>query len=187
MLPKRIWRAGRICIERFATIRRALSELEHRVPVLPNDPRIFQLTGSILLRQGRPEEGLRDLEQAVALDPRNLMTLRSSRSVIAIRRYPGRSSWFAGWRSSPKDLFTRAARPRFSTGRADTGHSKPIERILAEEQGNGVSCRGYLVQCALAERDLAALREASSLWARSILARRHIWPRTGNGLVARND
>ena len=36
--------------------------------MLPNDPRILELTGYILRRQGKYEEGLRELEQAVALD-----------------------------------------------------------------------------------------------------------------------
>src|SRR5439155_982210 len=55
----------------FRDYKGALSELEAARAGLANDPRILQFTGSILLHQGRPEEGLRALEQAVALDPRN--------------------------------------------------------------------------------------------------------------------
>ena len=44
---------------------------------LPNDPRIFELTGYILRRRGQQEEGLRNLERAVELDPRNFLTLNS--------------------------------------------------------------------------------------------------------------
>src|SRR5207247_7106762 len=50
----------------------ALAELESARRVLSNDPRIFELTGYILRRRGQQEEGLRNLQRAVELDPRNL-------------------------------------------------------------------------------------------------------------------
>ena len=53
----------------------ALAELEIARRSLANDARIFATIGYILRRQGKHEEGLRALEQAVALDPRNLDTL----------------------------------------------------------------------------------------------------------------
>ena len=49
----------------------ALAELETARRSLPNDPRIFELTGYILRRRGQQEEGLRNLEKALELDPRN--------------------------------------------------------------------------------------------------------------------
>src|ERR1043166_37219 len=54
----------------------ALAELEIARPALPNDPRLFELTGYILRRRGQQEEGLRNLERAVELDPRNVYTLQ---------------------------------------------------------------------------------------------------------------
>jgi TolB-like protein/class 3 adenylate cyclase/Tfp pilus assembly protein PilF len=54
----------------------ALAELESARRVLPNDPRLFELTGYILRRRGQQEEGLRNLERAVELDPRNFFTLQ---------------------------------------------------------------------------------------------------------------
>src|SRR5206468_848806 len=54
----------------------ALAELEVARRSLPNDPRIFKLTGFILRRRGQHEEGLRNLERAVELDPRNFSTLQ---------------------------------------------------------------------------------------------------------------
>src|SRR5438094_4058857 len=53
----------------------ALAELEIAHRNLPNDARIFATMGYILRRQGKHEEGLRALEPAIALDPRNLDTL----------------------------------------------------------------------------------------------------------------
>src|SRR5712675_64500 len=54
----------------------ALAELEIARRGLPNDPRLFELTGYILRRRGQQEEGLQSLERAVELDPRNFYTLQ---------------------------------------------------------------------------------------------------------------
>ena len=54
----------------------ALAELEIARRALPNDPRLFELTGYILRRRDQQEEGLRNLQRAVELDPRNLYTLQ---------------------------------------------------------------------------------------------------------------
>ena len=67
----------------------ALAELEVARRSLPNDPRIFELTGYILRRRGQQEEGLRNLERAVELDPRNFDTLQQlAISYQFLRRYP---------------------------------------------------------------------------------------------------
>src|SRR5258705_3295092 len=67
----------------------ALAELEVARRSLPNDPRIFKLTGFILRRRGQHEEGLRNLERAVELDPRNFSTLQQiAVSYLDLRRYP---------------------------------------------------------------------------------------------------
>jgi TolB-like protein/Tfp pilus assembly protein PilF len=54
----------------------ALAELESARRALPNDPRLFELTGYIFRRRGQQEEGLRNLERAVELDPRNFYILQ---------------------------------------------------------------------------------------------------------------
>src|SRR5262249_47859712 len=54
----------------------ALAELEIARRALPNDPRLFELTGYILRLRGQQEEGLQNLERAVELDPRNFNTLQ---------------------------------------------------------------------------------------------------------------
>jgi TolB-like protein/Tfp pilus assembly protein PilF len=66
----------------------ALAELEIARRALPNDPRIFELTGYILRRRGQQEEGLRNLERAVELDPRNFDTLQQiALSYLSLGRY----------------------------------------------------------------------------------------------------
>src|SRR5881398_2593170 len=54
----------------------ALAELEIARRALPNDPRLFELTGYILRRRGQQEEGLQNLQRAAELDPRNFITLQ---------------------------------------------------------------------------------------------------------------
>jgi TolB-like protein/class 3 adenylate cyclase/Tfp pilus assembly protein PilF len=67
----------------------ALAELEVARRSLPNDPRIFVLSGYILRRRGQPEEGVRNLERSVELDPRNYHTLQQlALSYEQLRRYP---------------------------------------------------------------------------------------------------
>ena len=54
----------------------------------PNDPHVFELTGYIARRQGKHEEGLRNLERALELDPRNFFTLQQiALSYNNLRRY----------------------------------------------------------------------------------------------------
>src|SRR5205809_4121933 len=55
----------------------ALAELDIARHTLPNDPRIFRVTGFNRRRQGHWEESTRYLERALDLDPRNLNTLHS--------------------------------------------------------------------------------------------------------------
>src|SRR6059058_1432006 len=54
----------------------ALAELEIARRALPNDPRLFEITGYILRRRGQQEEGLQNLQRAVELDPRNFFILQ---------------------------------------------------------------------------------------------------------------
>ena len=54
----------------------ALTELEIARRALPNDPRLFELTGYILRRRGQQEKGLQNLQRAAELDPRNFDTLQ---------------------------------------------------------------------------------------------------------------
>jgi tetratricopeptide (TPR) repeat protein len=53
----------------------ALAELESARRALPNDPRLFEVIGYIFRRLGQQEEGLRNLQRALELDPRNFFTL----------------------------------------------------------------------------------------------------------------
>src|SRR5439155_23398052 len=93
----------------------ALAELESVRRALPNDPRIFELTGYILRRRGDQEEGLRHLQSAAEVDPRNLVSLqqmalsyqslgRYAEAIAALDRALG---------IVPDNVETRAARAQF--------------------------------------------------------------------------
>src|SRR4029077_4629619 len=66
----------------------ALAELDIARRTLPNYPRVFELTGYILRRRGKHEEGLRNLQRALELDPRNLDFMQQiAISYALLRRY----------------------------------------------------------------------------------------------------
>src|SRR5207244_11786336 len=73
----------------------ALAELEGARQSLPNDARIFRLTGFIQRRQGHWEESTRNLERAIELDPRDIETLvlGVASNYWVCRRYPEAKLW----------------------------------------------------------------------------------------------
>jgi TolB-like protein/Flp pilus assembly protein TadD/predicted Ser/Thr protein kinase len=142
----------------------ALAELKTAQRNLPNDPRVFELAGYILRRQGRHEEGVRALEKAAALDPRNIsLLLQLSNSYGALRR------WDRATAISDRTLSINPADPVLQVGRAawdvtwkadtrrlhDTLESLRVTNpSLASELANSA------LVCALMERDLPAARRA---------------------------
>src|SRR5213080_3916508 len=142
----------------------ALAELEIARRGLPNDPRLFELTGYILRRRGQQEEGLRNLERAAELDPRNFNTLQQ---IALSYQYLGRSaeSIAAFDRASaivPDNAETRANRELFYLcWKADTRPLRQtIDAILAQGPGAIASAADTWFFCALAERDPAAAERA---------------------------
>ena len=142
----------------------ALAELEIARRALPNDPRLFELTGYILRRRGQQEEGLRNLERAAELDPRNFNTLQQiALSYQALGRYA--ETIAALDRASaivPDNAETRANRELFYLcWKADTRPLRQtIDAILAQGPGAIASAADTWFFCALAERDPAAAERA---------------------------
>jgi TolB-like protein/class 3 adenylate cyclase len=136
---------------------RALEELEVARGTMPNAPRIFELTGFMARRRGAHEDGIRNLQRAVELDPRNFFTLQQlAISYNLLRRYPeyiatidralsikpddpetkaGRAEAFLDWRVDPRPLHAA------------------IDEIRAKNPEAVKSVADLWFICALAERD----------------------------------
>jgi TolB-like protein/class 3 adenylate cyclase/Tfp pilus assembly protein PilF len=114
----------------------ALAELEIARRALPNDPRLFELTGYILRRRGQQEEGLRNLQRAVELDPRNFYTLQQiALSYQLLGRYAeGIAALDRALAIVPDNVETRANRGLFYLcWKADTRPLRQtIDAILAQ-------------------------------------------------------
>jgi adenylate cyclase len=142
----------------------ALTELESARRALPNDPRLFEYTGYILRRRGDQEEGLRNLQRAVELDPRNLYTLQQmALSYQLLGRY---AEAIAALNRAvaivPDNVETRALRAQFEffwKGDAPPLH-QTIDSILSQGASAIAPAADIWFQCALAERDSAAAERA---------------------------
>ena len=117
----------------------ALAELEIARRALPNDPRLFELTGFILQQRGQQEEGLRNLERAVELDPRNFFTLQQiALTYQALRRYAEAiAALDRALAIVPENAETKADRGAvYLFWKADTQPlHQTIDAILAQEPG----------------------------------------------------
>jgi TolB-like protein/Tfp pilus assembly protein PilF/predicted Ser/Thr protein kinase len=172
---------------------RALSELQAARAGLPNDPRILELTGYILRRQGKAQEGLRSLEQAVALDPRNPDMLgQLAVSYLHLRRYRDQKAVLERVLEITPDDVGVAGNLVFIdlSWRGDTAPlHKWIDRLRAERPAVVADATDLWFLCALAERDwpvaaqaLTASGDGGWFWANNgvILSRQF-----GQGLLAR--
>ena len=170
----------------------ALGELERAHRTLPNDPRIFELTGYILRRRGQQEEGVHNLERAVELDPRNFYTLQQiALSYQFLGRYADTIATLDRALSIvPNNVETRAVRAEFYLfWKADTQPlHQTIDSILAQGPGAIARAADSWFACALAERDRAAAERALAAlgdnvcWNEGTMLLSHSF---GEGLLAR--
>jgi TolB-like protein/class 3 adenylate cyclase len=142
----------------------ALAELEVARSKLPNAPEIFELTAAIARRRGAHEEGVRNYQRAMELDPRNFFTLQQlAISYNLLRRYPEQIATIDRALSiKPDDPETKAARGLvYLDWKADT---RPLHKIVDEIRAKnpqavqGVADQWFL--CALGERDATAANMA---------------------------
>src|SRR5262245_13284154 len=170
----------------------ALAELEGVRRALPNDPRIFELTGYILRRRGQQEEGLRNLQREVELDPRNFDTVQQiAVSSRLLGRYAEAIAALDRTLSIvPDNVETRANFVLWELfWKADTRPlHQTIDSILAQGPGAIANAADIWFASALAERDAAAAERALVA-----LGDNHCWNESainlsrsfGEGLVAR--
>jgi adenylate cyclase len=142
----------------------ALAELEIARRALPNDPRLFELTGYILRRRGQQEEGLQNLQRAAELDPRNFFTLQQiALSYQFLGRYAESIATLdRALAIVPDNVETRAFHGEsYVHWKADTRPlHQTIDAILAQGPSAIASIAGSWFLCALAERDPAAAERA---------------------------
>jgi serine/threonine-protein kinase len=142
----------------------ALAELEVARRRLPNDPRIFESTGYILRRRGQQEEGVRNLERAVELDPRNRNTLQQlAISYYQLRCYPEEAAVLdRALAIVPNDVATKTSRAYVDLDwKAETRPlHELIDSILANNPGAISDAADNWFTCTLAERDPKAAERA---------------------------
>jgi tetratricopeptide (TPR) repeat protein len=142
----------------------ALAELGLARPSLPNDPRLFELTGYILRRRGQQEEGLRNLEKAVELDPRNYFTMQQiAISYDLLSRHPEEAAILdRALIIIPNDLAVKGARVLVDfLWKADTRPlHEMIDSILAKDPASISEVADNWFLCALAEHDRIAAERA---------------------------
>jgi serine/threonine-protein kinase len=142
----------------------ALAELEIARRSLPNDPRIFELTGYIARRQGKHEEGLRSLKRALELDPRNFLTLQQfALSYGNLRRYSEEAAVLdRALTVNPDDVETKVVRALVELDwKADTRPlHQTIDEIRAKNPADLERVADTWFLCAVAERDASAAENA---------------------------
>lgn len=144
----------------------ALAELDVAAKTLPNDARVFELKGYIQRRQGKQEEGIRSLERAIDLDPRNSFTLQQiALNYRYLRRFADEKSVLdRALAIEPNDVVIRLERATVEFNwKADTRPlHQVIDSIRAENPATGALADywDYWLYCALAERDAAAAKSA---------------------------
>jgi TolB-like protein/Tfp pilus assembly protein PilF len=142
----------------------ALAELELARQRLPSDSWVFSFKGYIERRQGRWQESLRDLERAIALDPRNLVTLQqTARSYSLLHRYAESKSILARLLSfEPNDAVTRVLHA-FVELDANANARPALDVIDSIRRANPAAIsnvsNNWLI-CSLAQRDVAAAKVA---------------------------
>ena len=141
----------------------ALAELEVAQQTLPNDARIFRMMGYIQRRQGRWQESTQNLERASDLDPRNTETLQQiALSYGVLYRYADEKSVLErALAIEPNDLDTKIALAALQFHwNADTrSMHQTIDLIRTANSGAIGGCADEWLNCALAERDVAAAKD----------------------------
>ncbi len=142
----------------------ALAELARARKTLPNDPRVFELTGYIARRRGHAQEGLRDLQRAAELDPRNFFILQQiALSDFSLRRYADAAIVLdRALTIKPDDIDTKLVRASIALD--EKAQTQPLHQALAEIRAQGPEAIAKVADswllCALAERDATAAEAA---------------------------
>ena len=169
----------------------ALAELGVARKSLPNDPRVFELTGYIARRRGHHEEGLRNLQRAIELDPRNFFTLQQiALSYLNLRRYADQVVVLdRALAIKPDDVDTKITRALTELDwKANTRPlHQTLEEIRVKDPEAIKSVADSWLICALAERDAPGAEAALVALGDNVFGNDavQLHPDFGEGLVAR--
>jgi adenylate cyclase len=169
----------------------ALAELEIARKTLPNHPRVPELTGYIARRRGQHEDGLRLLQRAAELDPRNFSTLQQiALSYLNLRRYSDEAAVLDRALSiKPDDVDTKVTRALVPLD--SNGDTRPLHQTLDQTRARNPdaikSVADIWLLCALAERDATAANNALNALGANFFGNDavHLYRSFGEGLVAR--
>jgi TolB-like protein/class 3 adenylate cyclase len=141
-----------------------LSELDLARQGLPNDPRAVELTGYILRRRGKMEEGLRAMQQGASLDPRDILVLQQiSNGYASLRRYAEAAATYdRALQIKPDDLLLLGRRSGVDVSwRADPGpECRLVERVRREQPAFIKEVADSWFDCALLTHDWAGAEQA---------------------------
>jgi TolB-like protein/Tfp pilus assembly protein PilF/predicted Ser/Thr protein kinase len=143
---------------------RARQELAIAARALPNDPRVFELSGFIERRQGRWAEAVHELERAVELDPRNARALQNlATTYILLRAYKEASdTWDRVLTINPNAIEARLFRAKIDVeSRGDTAPLHAVRRkVLTDDPALAEDLAEGDLRLALYERDPVAADRA---------------------------
>ena len=142
----------------------ALTELEVAKHTLPNEPQVVGLQGYIERRRGRWAESTRDLERAIELDPRNVLTLTQTAITYAFfrRHAEEKSLMVRALTVAPNDAAIKAECALVELDwKADTRQLRQvIDSTRATNPAAIAGIADICLTCALAERDASAAENA---------------------------
>jgi serine/threonine-protein kinase len=149
------------------------------------------LTGYIARRRGHQEEGLRNLQRALELDPRNFFTLQQiALSYLNLRRYSDEAAILDRALSiKPDDVDTKVIRSLIALeSKADTRPlHQTLDEIRAKDPDAIKSVADTWFNCALAERDPVGAGNALLALGENFFGNDavHLYRSFGEGLIAR--
>ena len=142
----------------------ARAEIEIARRSLPNDARVFELSGYIDRRQGRWPESARKLERALEVDPNNVSILwQIALSYESLRDYAKDAAVLDRILAlKPNDLDARLARGQLEVAwKADTRPlHEVIESSMQQDPASGKRLAPLRIFLASAERDAGAAERA---------------------------
>ena len=144
----------------------AIAELSTARKTLPNDPRVFELSGYIERRRGNWEDSLHDMKRAHDLDPRNFYILQQmALSYGYLRQYESELRVLdQALEIIPTDQGARLQRAAVELD----WHANPrplhltLQKIFTEDPTAVASLAGQWIDLALCEHDAVAAKQALS-------------------------